>query len=275
MKGRRIGAIVLIYLALIVVAWCALAPILWAVSASLKSDGDITDPSPLPAHPQWSNYSEVFELIPLGRMLFNTVVYAACVTAGQVFFCSLAGYAFARLRFPGREALFVGYLATLMVPLTVTVIPQFLLMRAFGWMDTPWAMIVPGLFGSAFGTYLMRQFFATLPAELEEAAILDGCTTWQVYWRVLLPHTRPAVMVLAVLTWITVWNDFLWPLIMIQRNEYATATLGLIRLQGQYNTDWPLLMAAATILLLPLLLIYALAQRAFVRGIAMSGLGGR
>ncbi|MEV6069624.1 carbohydrate ABC transporter permease [Nocardia sp. NPDC052001] len=273
--AHRILRLLLIYTALIAVAWCALAPILWAVSASLKSEGELIDPSALPAHPQWSNYTDVFDAIPLGRMLLNTTVYAACVTAGQVFFCSLAGYAFARLRFPGREALFLAYLATLMVPLTVTVIPQFLLMRAFGWMDTPWAMIVPGLFGSAFGTYLMRQFFATLPTELEEAATLDGCTPWQIYWRVLLPHARPAVMVLAVLTWITVWNDFLWPLIMIQRDEYATVTLGLIRLQGQYTTNWPLLMAAATLILLPLLLIYAVAQRAFIRGIAMSGLGGR
>ncbi|UGT38711.1 carbohydrate ABC transporter permease [Nocardia yamanashiensis] len=273
--NRRLIQGLLVYLALIVVAWCALTPMLWALSGSLKSEGALSDPSPLPSSPQWSNYGEVFAQMPVARMFLNTVVYAACVTAGQVFFCSLAGYAFARLRFPGREALFLGYLATLMVPLTVTVIPQFLLMRALGWMDTPWAMIVPGLFGSAFGTYLMRQFFRTLPIELEEAAILDGCTPWQIYWRVLLPHTRPALMVLAVLTWITVWNDFLWPLIMIQRNEYATVTLGLVRLQGQYTTDWPLLMAAATLLLLPLLLLYAVTQRAFVRGIAMSGLGGR
>ncbi|WP_327141997.1 carbohydrate ABC transporter permease [Nocardia sp. NBC_01327] len=273
--GRRVLNGALIYLAVIAVAWCALLPILWAVSASLKSEGELLDATPLPAHPQWSNYADVFDAIPLGRMLLNTVIYAGCVTAGQVFFCSLAGYAFARLRFPGREALFLAYLATLMVPLTVTVIPQFLLMRALGWMDTPWSMIVPGLFGSAFGTYLMRQFFQTLPTELEEAATLDGCTPWQIYWRVLLPHARPAVMVLAVLTWITVWNDFLWPLIMIQRNEYATATLGLIRLQGQYSTNWPLLMSAAILLLLPLLLLYALAQRSFVKGIAMSGLGGR
>ncbi|MGW3540417.1 carbohydrate ABC transporter permease [Nocardia niigatensis] len=272
---RRVVSGILIYLALIAVAWCALIPILWSVSASLKPEGELTDAAPLPSHPQWSNYRDAFAAIPLGRMLLNTVLYAACVTAGQVFFCSLAGYAFARLRFPGREVLFVGYLATLMVPLTVTVIPQFLLMRAFGWMDTPWSMIVPGLFGSAFGTYLMRQFFRTLPTELEEASILDGCTPWQTYWRVLLPNTRPAVMILAVLTWITVWNDFLWPLIMIQRNDYATATLGLVRLQGQYTTNWPLLMAAATVLLLPLLLVYAFAQRAFVRGIALSGLGGR
>ncbi|GAB4588760.1 carbohydrate ABC transporter permease [Nocardia sp. IFM 10818] len=273
--NRRLLRGLLIYAALTVVAWCALAPLLWSLSGSLKSAGALTDPAPIPIPPRWSNYGEVFELMPIGRMLLNTTVYAACVTAGQVFFCSLAGYAFARLRFPGRDALFLGYLATLMVPLTVTVIPQFLLMRALGWMDTPWAMIVPGLFGSAFGTYLMRQFFRTLPVELEEAATLDGCTPWQIYWRVLLPHTRPAVMVLAVLTWITVWNDFLWPLIMIQRNEYATVTLGLVRLQGQYTTNWPILMAAATLILLPLLLIYAIAQRAFVRGIAMSGLGGR
>ncbi|NQE90517.1 carbohydrate ABC transporter permease [Nocardia terpenica] len=265
----------MLYLALIAIAWCAVGPILWALSASLKTQGEVSDPNPLPARPRWSNYGAVFERLPLGRMLLNTVLYAGCVTAGQVFFCSLAGYAFARLRFRGREALFLAYLATLMVPLTVTAIPQFILMRAFGWVDTPWAMIVPGLFGSAFGTYLMRQFFRTLPAELEEAAILDGCTTWQVYWRVLLPHARPAVLVLAVLTWITVWNDFLWPLIMIQRNEIATVTLGLVRLQGQYHTDWPILMAAAMVVLAPMLVVYAVAQKAFVRGIAQSGMGGR
>lgn len=272
---RRLVRGIGIYAALAGVAWCALAPILWALSGSLKRDGEITEPALLPEDPQWSNFGRVFELLPMGRMLLNTTVYAVCVTAGQVFFCSLAGYAFARLRFRGSEALFLAYLATLMVPLTVTVIPQFLLMRAFGWVDTAWSMIVPGLFGSAFGTYLMRQFFRTLPIELEEAAILDGCSTWQVYWRVLLPHTRPALMVLAVLTWITVWNDFLWPLVMIQRNELATVTLGLVRLQGQYYSQWPLLMAAAVVILLPLLAVYAIGQRAFIRGITLSGLGGR
>ncbi|MGQ4616443.1 ABC transporter permease subunit [Nocardia sp. R7R-8] len=272
---RRVVRGTAIYAVLAGVAWCALLPILWAVSGSLKRDGEIADVALLPRRPQWSNYGKVFDLLPMGRMLLNTTIYALCVTAGQVFFCSLAGYAFARLRFRGRDMLFLAYLATLMVPLTVTVIPQFLLMRAFGWVDTPWAMIVPGLFGSAFGTYLMRQFFRTLPEELEEAAILDGCSTWQVYWRVLLPHTRPALLVLAVLTWITVWNDFLWPLVMIQRDDVATATLGLVRLQGQYYTQWPILMAAAVVILLPLLLIYAIAQRAFIRGIAMSGFGGR
>ncbi|WP_063002140.1 carbohydrate ABC transporter permease [Nocardia mikamii] len=265
----------LLYLALVVMAWCALFPLLWALSSSLKKQGNISDTSIVPARLAWSNYRDIFDLMPFGRIFFNTVLYAGCVTAGQVFFCSLAGYAFARLPFKGRDILFVAYLATLMVPTTVTVIPQFILMRTFGWVDSPLAMIVPGLFGSAFGTYLMRQFFLTLPAELEEAAILDGCSIWQTYWRVLLPHARPAVMVLAVLTWVTVWNDFLWPLVMIQRDEISTLTLGLVRLQGQYETNWPILMATSILMVAPMLLIYAFAQKSFVRGIAMSGMGGR
>ncbi|WP_293314646.1 carbohydrate ABC transporter permease [Mycobacterium sp.] len=274
MFKRNVFRAVLAYLALVAIAWCWLFPIAWAVSGSLKREGEVTEPRLLPAHPRWSNYTEVFSLMPFARMFFNTVLYAGCVTAGQVFFCSLAGYAFARLHFRGRDTLFVLYLGTLMVPLTVTVIPQFVLMRTLGWVDTPWAMIVPGLFGSAFGTYLMRQFFQTLPADLEEAAILDGCSPWQIYWRILLPNARPAVMVLGVLTWVNVWNDFLWPLLMLQRNSLATLTLGLVRLRGEYVARWPVIMAASMLIMVPLVLIYAVAQRSFVRGIAVSGLGG-
>ena len=266
---------VTVYTALIGMAWCALFPILWVVSGSLKSEAEAAEPTVLPSRPHWSNYVEVFTLMPFWRMLLNTVLYAACITAGQVFFCSLAGYAFARLRFRGREMLFVLYLGTLMVPLTVTVIPQFILMRTFGWTDTPWAMIVPGLFGTAFGTYLMRQFFRTLPTDLENAAILDGCSPWQIYWRILLPQVRPAVMVLAVLTWVNVWNDFLWPLVMIQRSSIATLTLGLVWMQGQYVARWPVLMAASILILLPLVAVYAIVQQAFVGGIALTGFGGR
>jgi multiple sugar transport system permease protein len=271
---RSIVRGVALYAALIGVAWCALFPILWALSGSLKTESEVATPSVMPSHPQWANYGEVFSLMPFWRMFLNTVLYAGCVTAGQVFFCSLAGYSFARLRFRGRDTLFVLYLATLMVPLTVTVIPQFILMRTAGWVDTPWAMIVPGLFGSAFGTYLMRQFFQTLPIDLEEAAILDGCSPWQIYWRILLPHARPAVMVLAVLTWVNVWNDFLWPLLMIQRNSLATLTLGLVRLRGEYVARWPIIMATSMLIMLPLVIIYAIAQRSFIRGIAVTGLSG-
>ncbi|ORJ64774.1 carbohydrate ABC transporter permease [Mycobacterium simiae] len=271
---RTVVRTVPVYAALIAIAWCWLFPVAWAVSGSLKREGEISEPRLLPAHPQWSNYAEVFRVMPFWRMFFNTVLYAGAVTAGQVFFCSLAGYAFARLQFRGRDALFVLYLGTLMVPLTVTVIPQFILMRTVGWVDTPWSMIVPGLFGSAFGTYLMRQFFQTLPGDLEEAAILDGCSPWQIYWRILLPHARPAVMVLAVLTWVNVWNDFLWPLLMLQRNSLATLTLGLVRLRGEYVARWPVIMAASMLIMVPLVIMYAVAQRSFVRGIAVSGLGG-
>ena len=271
---RSVFRAVLVYTALLAIAWCWLFPIAWAVSGSLKSGGEISEPILFPAHPRWSNYTEVFTLMPFWRMFFNTVFYAGCITAGQVFFCSLAGYAFARLRFRGRDTLFVLYLGTLMVPLTVTVIPQFIIMRVLGWVDTPWAMIVPGLFGGAFGTYLMRQFFSTLPTDLEEAATLDGCTPWQIYWRILLPHARPAVTVLAVLTWVNVWNDFLWPLLMIQRNSLATLTLGLVRMRGEYVARWPLIMAMSMLIMLPLVIIYAIAQRSFVRGIAVTGLNG-
>lgn len=271
---RNVFRAVVVYTALLAIAWCWLFPIAWAVSGSLKREGEVTEPRLLPAHPQWSNYTEVFSLMPFGRMFFNTVLYAGCVTAGQVFFCSLAGYAFARLQFRGRDTLFVLYLGTLMVPLTVTVIPQFILMRALGWVDTPWSMIVPGLFGSAFGTYLMRQFFRTLPTDLEEAAILDGCSPWQIYWRILLPHARPAVLVLAVLTWVNVWNDFLWPLLMLQRDSLATLTLGLVRLRGEYVARWPVIMAASMLIMVPLVIIYAVAQRSFVRGIAVTGMNG-
>ncbi|OCB32246.1 sugar ABC transporter permease [Mycobacterium malmoense] len=271
---RHVARGVLAYTVLIGIAWCWLFPIAWAVSGSLKREGEIVEPRLWPAHPRWSNYTEVFSLMPFARMFFNTVLYAGCVTAGQVFFCSLAGYAFARLQFRGRDTLFVLYLGTLMVPLTVTVIPQFILMRTVGWVDTPWSMIVPGLFGSAFGTYLMRQFFRTLPTDLEEAAILDGCSPWQIYWRVLLPHARPAVTVLAVLTWVNVWNDFLWPLLMLQHNRLATLTLGLVRLRGEYVARWPIIMAASILIMLPLVVIYAIAQRSFVRGIAVTGING-
>jgi len=271
---RSVFRAVLIYTALLAIAWFWLFPIAWAISGSLKSGGEISEPILFPAHPRWSNYTEVFTLMPFWRMFFNTVFYAGCITAGQVFFCSLAGYAFARLQFRGRDTLFVLYLGTLMVPLTVTVIPQFIIMRVLGWTDTPWAMIVPGLFGGAFGTYLMRQFFSTLPTDLEEAATLDGCSPWQIYWRVLLPHARPAVTVLAVLTWVNVWNDFLWPLLMIQRNSLATLTLGLVRMRGEYVARWPLIMAMSMLIMLPLVIIYAIAQRSFVRGIAVTGLNG-
>jgi multiple sugar transport system permease protein len=276
-RRRSRASAVFWYVVLVILALLAVGPIIWAVSSSLKTNSEIfaTPPRLITRHLAWSNYRAVFNLIPFWRELANTTIYAVAVTAGQLFFCSLAGYAFARKRFRGRDALFVTYLATLMVPVTVVIIPQFILMRWFGWVNTMTAMIVPGLLGSAFGTYLMRQFFVSLPSELEEAAVLDSANQWQIYWYVMLPLARPALAVLAVLSMVTVWNDFLWPLVMIQNDDISTLTLGLVHLQGQNATNYPVLMAASILVLLPPTLAYLLAQRWFVRGIAQSGLGGR
>lgn len=265
-----------VYLVLTIAALIAVGPFLWALSSSLKREGElfVVPPVLIPPDPQWSHYADVFDQIPLLRLALNTALYAGVVTIGQLIFCSLAGYAFARLTFVGRDKIFLAYLATLMIPITVTLIPQYILMRQFGWVNTPWAMTVPGFFGSAFGTYLMRQFFLTLPRDLEDAAIVDGANRWQIYRLVMLPLVRPALVVLGVLTWVTVWNDFLWPLIMIRDLDISTLTLGLVHLQSQYYTNWPLLMAASVMAVAPLVLMYLFAQRAFVRGIATTGLGG-
>ncbi|MDR0626137.1 MAG: carbohydrate ABC transporter permease [Bifidobacteriaceae bacterium] len=276
-RRRKPLTLALGYLALTVLATMAIGPIIWAISGSFKSPGEVfvTPPQLIPSSFNLDNYAKVFEFIPLGRQLFNTLLYAAAVTTGQVFFCALAGYAFARKKFYGRDKVFLAYLATLMVPATVVIIPQFMLMRSLGWVDTIAAMIIPGLFGNAFGTYLMRQFFLSIPQELEEAARVDGANQWQVYWRIMLPLARPALAVLTVLSMITVWNDFLWPLVMIHNEDISTVTLGLLHLQGSYSTNFPVLMAASVMVILPPVIVYLFAQRAFVTGVAQAGLAGR
>ena len=191
----------------------------------------------------------------------------------QVVTCSLAGYGFARMRFPGKNILFMLYLAALMVPFQVIVIPEFILIKYLGWLDTFQALIVPGIF-SAFGTFLLRQFFLTLPRSLEEAAIIDGCGLLGVLWRIVLPLSKPALSALVIFTFLWSWNDFLWPLVAIKSNEMQVLSLGLLTLQGQYSTNWPYLSAGAVMASLPMLIIYILLQKQFVQGIAMTGIKG-
>jgi multiple sugar transport system permease protein len=268
---RRVGG----YLVLAIAAFAAIAPFLWAVSTSLKPEGRaFADVSLIPRELTPGNYGEVLEDIPFIRYLVNTTIYASVICIGQIISCSLAGYVFARMAFRGRDVAFLLYLGTIMVPPTVTLVPQFMIMKEFGWIGSPLSMTVPFLFGSAFGTFLMRQFFLTLPVELEEAALIDGANRIQIIVRVLLPLMRPAVAVLGVLTWVTIWNDFLWPLLMVRGDEYATLTLGLLQLQGQNYTNWPVLMAGAVMTAAPLLFVYAFAQRSFIQGFTHSGLGG-
>jgi multiple sugar transport system permease protein len=203
----------------------------------------------------------------------NSIIVAICVTAGQVLTSSLAGYAFARLHFPGRDKLFLGYLGTLMVPYVVTMIPVFILLRFMHLIDTYAALILPGIF-SAYGTFMLRQFFLTIPTELEDAARIDGCSKWGIYTNVILPLSKPALATLTTFVFLGNWNSFMWPLIVISSPEKKTLPIGLYAFMGQYNTEWTLLMAASLMVMAPVLLVFILGQRYFVKGIVLSGLKG-
>src|SRR6185437_5355740 len=208
--AKRLANKFVIYILLAVVGLLAIFPFFWMLSTSLKTVAESsTYPPPfLPAVPQWHDYSDVFNSVPMLTFFRNTVFYSAMVTIGQLLFCSTAAFAFARLRFPGREGLFIVYLATLMIPTAVTLVPSFILMKWFGWLDTIWVMTIPGMFGSAFGTFLLRQFMLGIPRDLDEAATIDGAGLFRIYWQIILPLTGSALTVLGVLTIMTVWNDF-------------------------------------------------------------------
>ena len=273
---RRRLAKWLLVIFLIPAAIFMLAPFVWMLSTSLKGVGQVFEFPPrwIPETLHWENYTRVFKVLPFGRFFLNSAIVATTVTALQIVTCSLAAYAFARLRFPGRDPLFLAYLGTLMIPGQVILIPNFILLRYLGWIDTYWALIVPGIF-SAFGTFLLRQYFLTIPGELEDAAVVDGATRFQIYTRVILPLAGPALSALAIFTFLGQWNSFLFPLVVTKSTHMSTLTVGLRTLQGQYNTDWTLLMAGAVIALAPVLLVFIFAQRYIIRGIALTGLGGR
>ncbi|HZO88626.1 MAG TPA: carbohydrate ABC transporter permease [Chthonomonadaceae bacterium] len=266
------------YLLMVLVALLTVTPFAWMVLASLHpSHGALPTPSHLfPRQWHFENYAEVLgmDATPFLRFLWNTVVVAVCVVVGQLALCSLAGYGFARLRFPGRDLVFFLFLATMMIPGQVTMIPAFLVVRWFGWLDTYWALIVPGL-SSAFGIFLMRQFFLTLPKELDDAAHIDGCSDFGIYWRIALPLSAPALATLAAFAFIATWTDFFWPLLVTSTTQMRTLEVGLSLFKDSFGTtNWPLQMAAAMLVLLPVLLVFLFTQRFFVRGIALTGLKG-
>jgi multiple sugar transport system permease protein len=261
---------------LIVFGLLMAAPFLWMLGTSLKAPAEIFQfpPRLIPDVPQWQNYAEVTRVLPFGRYFLNSFIVATSTTALQLVVCSMAAYAFARLRFPGRDLLFLAFLGALMVPSQVTLIPRFLLMRELGWFNTYQALILPFVF-SSFGTFLLRQYFLTLPRELEEAARIDGASYFQNYWLIAMPLARPALAALAIFTFINEWNSFLWPLIVTTKPEMNTLIVGLNTLRGQYNTAWNLLMAGSVIAIVPILLVFALGNRYFIKGITTSGFGGR
>jgi multiple sugar transport system permease protein len=268
----------LTYISLIVVAALMVGPFLWMLATSLKSAGEMfAFPLRLIPHEiSIDSYKEVARRMPFLLFIFNSLKIASLATLGQLFSCSLAAYAFARMRFRGREFLYFTLLATMMIPSQVTMIPVFLIMKSLGWIDTHYALIVPAFFGGAFGTFLLRQFFATIPQDLEDAARIDGCGRLRLYWRIFLPLSKPALATLAVFSFMGYWNDLLNPVIYLSSLEKMTLTVGLATLQGAEGTilRYNIVMAGAVISVLPILALYIAAQKWFVRGITMTGLKG-
>jgi multiple sugar transport system permease protein len=262
---------------LIIVAIVFLGPLLYAVSTSLKPADEVFTPAPhlFGSELRWQNYADAFKFAPFGRYFLNSVFVAVVGTLVVVVASSLSAYAFARLRFAGRDQLFVVFLGTLMVPQEVLIVPMYWLMQSLGWVDSYWALIFPWAF-TAFGTFLLRQFFLTVPAELEEAARVDGCGPFGSFFRIMLPLARPALAVLTVFTFISFWGSFLWPLIIINSVEdKGTVPLGLAQFVGQQGTQWNLMMAASVLAMLPTVLLVVLLQKHLVRGLLVTGLGGR
>lgn len=251
-------------------------PFAWMISTSIKPGSEVFSfpPTLFTANPQPGNYLRIFTTIPFGRAIANSLIVASGVTILQLIVCSLAAYAFACLRFRGREALFLTYLAALMVPSQVTLIPNFLLIRDLGWIDSYQGLILPYAF-SSFGTFLLRQYMMTIPRELIEAARIDGAGHLQIYLTLVLPLARPALAALAIFTFVAQWNNFLWPLITTTKPQMQVTTVALATLQGQFNTDWPLLMTGSVLAIVPMLIVFALGNRSFIAGITTSGFGGR
>ena len=273
--GLRPGHL-LLHAILIAGSALMLLPIFWMLSTSLKTPRAIFTfpPTWIPRPVAWENYTAAVSAMPFGRFYLNSGIVAVSVTFLQIMTSSLAAFAFARLRFRGRQPLFLLYLATLMIPFQVTMIPNFIIVRYLGWYDTYQALILPPAF-SAFAVFLLRQYFLGIPKELDEAARMDGASSFRIWWQVILPLSGPAIAALAIFTFLNSWNDFLWPLVITTSLEMRTLPVGLSAFQGQYNVQWHLLMAGAVIALLPVLLVYVLAQRWFVQGITLSGMGGR
>jgi len=252
-----------------------LFPLIWMLSTALKDSSTIATfpPQWIPNPIKLSNFAEAVRKVPFGLYFMNSVIVAVCVTVGQVATSAMAAYAFSRLTFPGRDQLFFAYIATMIIPGSVTMIPVFILLRSMHLIDTYTALILPGIF-SAYGTFLLRQFFMGLPKELEDAAKIDGCSLPGVFWNVIIPLSKPGLATLATFTFMGSWNNFMWPLIVTSTEMKKVLPLGLMSFQGQYATDTNLLMAGSLIALIPIIIVFLLNQRYFIEGIQMGGVKG-
>lgn len=262
-----------INLILMIGAATMLMPFIWMVSTSFKSLQEVFvfPPTLLGERIVWENYTMISNRFDFFLFFRNSLQVSAWIVFFQLITSAMAGYAFAKLNFPGRDKLFLLYLASMMIPMHVTIIPNFLQMRIYGLVNTLWALMIPPMV-SAFGTFLLRQFFMTLPKDLIDAAKIDGCTPIGCFIRIALPMAKPTLATLGIFALVFHWNDFFTPLIYIARPRYYTLPLGLATMQGMFSTDWPVLMAATTLSILPILIAFLFAQDAFQKGIMMSGL---
>jgi multiple sugar transport system permease protein len=264
---------VLLHAFLVVGAAVMAFPFVWMILSAFKdiSQVFVVPPKwlPSPFHPE--NLAAAWNALPFAQAYVNSVYIAVTIVVVQLLTCAMAAYAFARIRFPFRGGLFVLFLATLMVPSQLTVIPLYLIMKQIGWLDTHWSIIVPAALFNAFGVFMLRQFIKGIPLALEEAAIVDGASRWTVFWHIVLPLLRAPLAALGIFSFLAQWNNFFGPLIFLSTPERFTVPLLVAQFKGQYTTDFPLMMAAASVAVVPVLVIFVLGQRYIVEGIALTG----
>lgn len=279
MKSKRKNAImskIVIYTILVIMAAVMIVPFLWMLSASIKSDREVFKMNPfvfIPANPKWSNYHDIWTKIPMPTFVQNTVILTLVVTFLQLLTSSFAAYSFAKLEFKHRKTLFLAYIATIAMPWQVYMVPQFIMFRKMGLNDKLLAMVCLQAF-SAFGVFMMKQFYEDIPNELCEAARIDGMTEYGIYLRIMLPLSKPALSTLTIFTFVNTWNDYLGPLIYLRSESKKTIQLGLKMFISQYSSDYGLIMAGSVLSLIPLIVMFLFFQKYFVEGVAATGIKG-
>ena len=274
---KPLGGKILVWILLSGGGCMMILPFLWMISSSLKTRSQVWvfPPVWIPEPIQWGNYGEALSSLPFHIYTLNTLKITIPVLLGTLLTASMCGYGFARLRFPGRDTFFMVFLSILMLPAIVTMIPVFVMFTHLGWVDTLKPLIIPPMLGGGpFNVFLFRQFFRTIPEELSDAARMDGCGELRIYWRIVIPLSRPVMATVAIFTFLANWNDFIGPLLYLQSDAKKTIALGLATFLGLYSTNWELLMAAAATVTVPALLLFLLAQRYFVEGVVLTGLQG-
>ncbi|AEE97713.1 carbohydrate ABC transporter permease [Mahella australiensis] len=275
-KRQKLISNIIVYIVLTALGFLFLFPFLWMVTTSIKADAEIFTwpPTLIPHSFNWRNYPEALTFIPFFTYLKNTLIYCFMTVIGVVFSCTLSAYGFSRINWPERDKVFMLVLATMMLPSQVTMIPLFVIFKRLGWTGTLLPLIVPSFFGSAFYIFLLRQFFMTIPFELSDAARIDGCSEFRIFWQITVPLARPAIATVALFQFLGAWNDFMGPLIYLNDQTKYTISVGLQQFVGQYGTKWGLLTAASTVATLPVIILFFFTQKTFIQGIAMTGIKG-